>query len=534
MAKKNRYSVDIVNNVSDIRTNAPIIQDEAKRKISILDTAKIPYQRATTNLDRNLHDQVTEVNDTLYAVRNAYDERIDVQGCRTDLFWRLSGISSTTQTSGSQAGSRGPDLYHFTCTKLGVTYPKAGMIGVNTLSGTAGAAGTAGLSTNTVTYYNGTSYENFNLEPDGDGDVLNGIGSGLDAYYLPDNLHGLKLYDEPYARDVLDTFRGVGVGTIGIGATLASENYMTILTPDDDIDIKVGQIVTPNISGYFATGSVTVTSVGTTTHNLAPFPFTGIAKTEPMEVPYITVDQLPVQAITAPIEFGSNDGEYVYMLFSQDPSTIDDALALEMDDSPYVNQTIEIMSYSQAGAGVSVYHTNSGIASGTRSWNKFYDGLLDPNVDPDELDEKKTISEPPISADKIYYRIGFPDKPINYPGGGDAEEGDTLSISATVLPAATLYDSLPSCDNTALNLAIAARDAAELALATDPNFELKILTSNEIKKRMNAEFNLRIWAYRQQFGRSKNDLDSFNNFDALVTNSPFKDIMDEGSFEDFA
>ena len=32
--------------------------------------------------------------------------------------------------------------------------------------------------------------------------------------------------------------------------SVASENYMTILTPDRDIDIKVGQIVTPSISGY--------------------------------------------------------------------------------------------------------------------------------------------------------------------------------------------------------------------------------------------------------------------------------------------
>ena len=530
MAK--RYSVDIVNNVSDIKKNAPIIQDEAKRKISILDTAKIPYQKATTNLDRNLHEQVTSVNDTLYAVRDAYDERIDGQGCRTDLFWRLTGISSSTAGGGT---GRGPDIYHFTCTKLGVTYPKAGMTGITTLSETAGAASTAGLSTNTVTYYDGTNYNNFNLEPDGDGDVLNGIGSGLDAYFLPDNLHGLKLYDEPYAKDILDTFRGVGVGTIGIGASVASENYMTILTPDRDIDIKVGQLVTPNISGFFASPSVTVTSVGTTTHNLAPFPFTGIAKTEPVKVPYITVDQLPVRSITAPLDFGSNDGEYVYMLFSQDPNTIDDALALEMDDSPYVNQTIEIMSYSQAGAGVSVYHTNSGIASGTRSWNKFFDGLLDPDVEPEDLEDQKTISEPPISADKIYYRVGFTDKPILYPGGGDASEGDTADVPETFLGVvANLYDSLPSCDNTALNLAIAARDAAELALSTDPNFPLKIKTSNEIKKRMNNEFNLRIWGYRQQFGRSKNDLASFNSFDDLITNSPFKDIMDEGSLEDFA
>ena len=52
----------------------------------------------------------------------------------------------------------------------------------------------------------------------------------LILYYEPDNLHGLKLYDEPY-RDVLDSFRGVGVGTIGIG-TIDIKTHMTILRPD--------------------------------------------------------------------------------------------------------------------------------------------------------------------------------------------------------------------------------------------------------------------------------------------------------------
>ena len=192
------------------------------------------------------------------------------------------------------------------------------------------------------------------------------------------------------------------------------------------------------------------------------------------------------------------------------------------------------MSYSQAIAGVSVIYSNSGIASGTRSWNKFYDGLPDPDSeDPEDMD--KTISEPPIGPDKIYYRVGFTDKPILYPSGGDASEGDTADVPETFLGTpANLYDSLPSCDNTALNLAIAARDASELALATDPNFPLKITTTNSIKDKMNNEFNLRIWAYRQQFGKSQNDLNGFNTFDNLITNSPFKDIMDQGSFEDFS
>ena len=111
------------------------------------------------------------------------------------MFWRLTGITSETGTP----PGRGPDTYHFTCTKLGTLIQRqVWYIGINSV--TAGAAVTVGLTTNTVTYYNGTNYNTFNLEPDGEGDVLNGIGSGLDAYYLPDNLHGLKLYDEPYAR----------------------------------------------------------------------------------------------------------------------------------------------------------------------------------------------------------------------------------------------------------------------------------------------------------------------------------------------
>jgi hypothetical protein len=51
---------------------------------------------------------------------------------------------------------------------------------------------------------------------------------------------------------------------------------------------------------------------------------------------------------------------------------------------------------------------------------------------------------------------------------------------------------------------------------------------------MNEEFNLRIWAYRMQIGTSQDAVADFNNFDDLITNSDYADIMDEGSLEDFA
>ena len=219
------------------------------------------------------------------------------------------------------------------------------------------------------------------------------------------------------------------------------------------------------------------------------------------------------------------------MLFSQDPGTIDDALGLKLTDSPYVDQTIEIMSYNQAGAGVSIVYSNTGIASGTRSWNKFFDGLPDPDSE-DPTDMSALISEPPIGPYKVFYRIGFADKPILYPGSGDASAGDQIDVPETFLGIANLYQSLPTCDDTALNAALAARNTAESDLASDSDFDAKILTSNSVKDKMNNEFNLRIWAYRQQFGTSEESLTNFNSFDDLITNSPYQDIMNAGSFGD--
>ena len=116
-----------------------------------------------------------------------------------------------------------------------------------------------------------------------------------------------------------------------------------------DIDIKVGQIVTPNINGFFNYSKCDCDECWNNYSQLVSLSIYRYCKTSKLHtVPYITVDQLPVRSITGHtlISGGSNDGEYVYMLFSQDPNTIDDT-HLEMDDSPYVNQTIEIMSYSR-------------------------------------------------------------------------------------------------------------------------------------------------------------------------------------------
>ena len=390
--------------------------DECKAKISVLDQAKGAYVKATTNIDQNLHDQITPVNDTIYATRDAYDERIDVQQCRTDLFWRLTGISSAE--TGTPPGYS--ITYSFTCTKLNAIYEKATNAAGFTSSTTFDESVTVGLTTGSVCYYNGTSFQSVDLGDEGD--ELNLLVHSL-MHYQPDNLHGIKLYNEPYARDVFDTFRASGIGSISAG-TDAATNRMTILSPADKTPIKVGQLMTPSETGFFATQFVTVTGVGTTAADLSLYPFTGITTSQLITVPYITVDALPISPINAP----QSDGTYVTMTFTQDPSTLSDSLAINMDQNPYVEQSIEIMSYDQAGSGVKIVYDNSGIGSGTASWNQFMDGLSDPNVDFDEDEEDTVISEPPLGADRVYYRVGFTDKPV-FPLGGDASEGDTVQVS---------------------------------------------------------------------------------------------------------
>ena len=499
--------IDVFNTIDSETVN---LVDECKAKISVLDQAKGAYVSATTNIDQNLHDQITSVNDTIYATRDAYDERIDVQECKSDLFWRLTGITSAL--GGGGAGTQ--NSYTFTCTKLSTVYDKSAS-GISSFS--AGAGATVGFSTNNVVrLQNDGSFYSYQLEEEGD--KLIGIGSTLDTFYQPDNLHGLKLYNEPYARDQLDTFRASGIGTISVG-TAASTNRMTILSPFNETKIKVGQLMTPSQSGFFATQFVTVTGVGTTAVDLSTYPFSGITTSKLVVVPYITVDALPISKIDAP----QSDGTFVNMTFTQDPNTLSDSLAVGMEDNPYVDQSIEIMSYDQAGTGVRIEYNNSGISSGTRAWNKFMDGFSDPNADFDEDEEDAIISEPPLGADKVYYRIGFDEKPKN--GGSDASEGDTITVTQIGLAILTPYETLPACDDTELNEAISARNTAETNLANDSDFPKKISLSNSIKEKVNDEFNLRTWAYRMQIGKANDRKAGIDTFRGVIEGSDFQDLM---------
>ncbi len=76
-------------------------------QIVLVDDQKSLYDQAIFRLDNDLLGEIQIVNRALDDVKDAMQDRISV-GCRTDLFWRVTGYNPTPT----------PDQYTFTCTKL--------------------------------------------------------------------------------------------------------------------------------------------------------------------------------------------------------------------------------------------------------------------------------------------------------------------------------------------------------------------------------------------------------------------------------
>ena len=519
------YTDQMSSGVSGVSTTARNTVEQAKLKITLSDNEKIPYDESIKNVDRNLQKIIVETNDTLEKVRDEYQKRIDVQNCRSDLFWRVTGISSDT-TSGDVE-------IDCVCVKLSPTYPVLGNSGTNPPmretgnfddSGDPILEPAIGFSTSALMWYTGpvsvgggVTAGITSVAMSGDGTTLRSDGSAFDAYLEPDNLHGLLLYNEPYARDIGDLFVATGIGTISAGF-----NTMTLLTPKLNLGITTGMVVTPSRLGIFASGNNVVVGVGTTIVDLRPYGdvIASVGATSIYTVPLITLEDPAIGLVTAP----GSDGNYTYFDFSKDPNLISDNLAVEITDKAYVPQVISLISSnSDFGKGVEIEYINNGVSSSPKEWNKFMEGVPDPDLLPDE---NVKITKPVVGADKIYYAIGFDQKPILF-GGADASEGDTRTFEGSSGYAQQAYASLSACNDTALNAVIGVRNAAEAALSGSNSFPEKLSLVNSIRTKRN-DINVMIWAYRGMIGNSENEFTKNDNFMNNLGNSPYKNLINTG------
>ena len=305
-------------------------------QIVIIDDEKSLYDQAIFRLDNDLLGEIQVVNRALDDVKDAMQDRISV-GCRTDLFWRVTGYNPTPT----------PDQYTFTCTKL-----------------SAGGYEQVGIGTS-VRMLNPATDSLVDFPLDTYGDQQEGRPEASYFGFDPRNFYGLKYYDEPYSLDIGDTFITAFIGTMALGG-----NTVTVMQPvgagTSDV-LEVGDIISANKDGVF-TSTTKITGITTGLVDLRNSPNNvGIASTLQF-VNILTVDNAAGVAVKSP----EPDGTFVTFKVIGDPDDVVDTGRKKYafpykadgtsnwDKDPYLMQDVGIMKTTTCGIGVSVALDNSG------------------------------------------------------------------------------------------------------------------------------------------------------------------------------
>lgn len=274
-----------------------------------LDGSKAPYDDIILSIDADIFNEIASVNSKITDVATAYQDRINV-GCRTDLFWRVTGIAGT--------------VYSLVATKLSL-------------------AGYAGTLPN-VQYFNGVGIVTYN---------------NYDTFgFSTESVYGIKYYDEPVTEDLEDTFVTSFVGIIQFGSNKLTT--LSVVGSSSTIGIETGQLVTSSKTGVLPSSS-NIIGIGTTTLSRSILGIsTGSLVTE------LTLDTNAIGIATAP----ESDGSYVTFTVLKSTSDLNvDYYELLEEKDPFSPQVIGIMTSGQLGIGVSIKYDNSGFPSNIVAWN---------------------------------------------------------------------------------------------------------------------------------------------------------------------
>jgi len=536
-------SSNTIENFLNERISTATTQEEVHlERIIVLDNAKNEYVDAIRRIDTTLLSTVDEVNDSIYAVNDAYQNRIDT-GCRTDLFWRLVGISSQSNTVSNPGGrTLSPPQYNYTyeCVRISPTgYPSVGdppppfnpfslSAASRIVSSGPGLGNTIGVSTTTVEYVADTqgTHESVPL------DDLFG--------FQPVNLYSLKMYDEPYTIDIGDTFVTSFIGTCGIGT-----NIVIAMTPNISggiSNITPGQLLICDKPNVFNTDAYVITGVSTATANLSGINTTNPDSMREVVVPKLILDDNTIQPVFAP----EDDGNYVTFTVLSNPDSISD-LGLSSDAQPYVPQRIKCpMTSSDRGKGVRIEFDNSGAASGTRTWNQFLEGQTDPDARISGNNESELrrsireniVREPVLGGGKVFNKLGFRVAPVIYTNTDRtqyrfAREGETVVLRARMgqpsIP--SIFDfygfgrtqdsagviELPLCSGSTNSLLRDAQDVSDRIIAgvASTTIQDNITVANMLRDDLN-DINIRIWSERQLLGDAQQRQSTYRQRRTLV------------------
>lgn len=439
-----------------------------KDQILLVDAEKELWDNGIARLDSYLLDKIETVNQSLYNVSTAYQNRID-SGCYTDLFWR---IEST---------------YPFPSLTYNLVVEKISIVGYGT----------------TVLYV----------------DNVGGITSyppGSKFGFQTDNLHGLVYKDQPYLKDIGDTTIVSFVGQIGAGSTI-----LTIISNNDvgiRSELSIGNLIISSKDGVFSGESNKIVGFGTTVFNsLEIESITGIATTS------ILTTTLILQ--NGAIGFSSvpeSDGSYVSFTAVYDSDDYKDIkprfkYSIPFTKNPFSPETVGFLTRNTVGIGYNIRYDNSGESTSTQSWKPEFEGVKN--------DDGDKIKRPVVGAGKTHYITGFPFYPIDE-SGNPAEIGYTRSVSTLLFG---LYNNAPACSSeiiSNLTNAEATRNAieSEFSSSYDSDFNLALKTDNLLRKERN-QYALRIWTMRQTTGSENDDIDTYEEMKNYLGISTISTIL---------
>lgn len=447
-------SDDLINNISE-KINQKISNiDQFKNEIVISDAEKEPWDQAISLLDSELLKEINKANSAIYAVRDAYQDRID-SGCYSDLFWKVDSISI------------GPAPTYVTFYTL--------VVDQLSISGYGNTISFVGSSGGTIDY---TRTSKFGFQSD--------------------NLHALVYKDQPYLKDIGDTTILSFIGSIGVGSTI-----LTIISPTNNSvisgSISTGSFIISSKAGIFPGGNATVVGFGSTVFYSEELEsVVGVATTS-IATSYIILDQ----SSSSSASFPELDGSYVTFTNVTNPDQFQELesgfdYGINFTEDPFSPETIGIVNVNNVGIGRLIKYDNSGNPTNTQSWDPNYEGI--------EVDGEK-VKEPIVGSGKVYYKIGFNRYPIDL-SGDPASKGDTIVVTSL----SGRYANTPSCSSSIaskLANAISSRDSIESNLQSNfSEFNTILDTSNYLRQERD-QYALRIWSLRQSIGGEGDDIDRY-------------------------
>ena len=469
--------------------------EQLQNQIVETDDQKSLYDEGIVKLELEVLNRIEVVNKSFNDVSEAYDAAI-ASDCKSDLFWRVIDF-----TSGMS------DEFTLECTRLsggGYQNTASQIRGSSGIGSTVGYVGVTGI----VTYYpvNETYGAGF---PD-DVDLVNNPYFGFDRR----NRYGLKIYSEPFDKDIGDTLVGEFIGTCSIGSTVVT----VMQEVGAGLTFGTGQILVSVGKTAIFPQNANIVGVSTITQDIRSIPSIGIGSTG-VVVNLLTVDVVCGAAASAP----EKDGSFVEFRVLDDPVAFRSGgrkrYDIPFDQDPFVPQTISIASTSNLGTGVSVYLDNSGALNNPQSW--------DPNLKLLSVEDGGAV-EPSVGSGQAFFKLGFGHAPILL-GGARASEGDirVVSASSTTITA-TLYTQLSSCSSAVadeITNTLGISSTKETALSDQGGDNALLIQAVQALRIQRNQLQIGIHGIRKVLSTLNEEVDNFESLSTILGITTISDIL---------